>query len=551
MKSAAVFAAVLLATPAFAAPPKLIVAISVDQFSADLFAEYRGVVTGGLKRLQSGVVFPSGYQSHAATETCPGHTTLLSGIRPGRAGIPANDWFGMRGGKFDEIYCVEDESVPGSSHDNYTVSLKHLSSDYQPLGDRLKALTGSTTRVFAVSGKDRGATLMAGRNADQTWWYDWRVRGFTTYAGNDTSHIDAVIPALKGVNAKIATWVAKPTAPPPLPAACTRRINPVQVGKIVIGAGPEAPPRTDKPDNTAKDFRPTRALDGATLDVAESMVTANRLGQGAGTDVLAISLSGTDYIGHAYGTEGPEMCAQLTALDARLEHLFALLDQRKINYAVVLSADHGGFDAPERHDQHGYPAAERAATATAAPLLSAMLAKQFGWPDKLIENRAIGGDYWFTPAVPLDRRGEAARWLKDALLKDGAREIAAVFTHGELAAIPVPAGNPSLWTLAERARASFVPDRSGDIFVVLRHGLMPIPEGQRGYVATHGSPWDYDRRVPILFWWPTVKGFEQPFAVETVDILPTLAALIGLRMAPDSVDGRCLDLDPGAGNTCP
>lgn len=89
----------LAAGPVQAAPkpPKLVVVISVDQFSSDLFAEWRGKFSGGLKRMASGVVFPAGYQSHAATETCPGHATITSGIHPGRAGIAANDWFGMRG----------------------------------------------------------------------------------------------------------------------------------------------------------------------------------------------------------------------------------------------------------------------------------------------------------------------------------------------------------------------------------------------------------------------------------------------------------------------
>jgi predicted AlkP superfamily pyrophosphatase or phosphodiesterase len=97
-------ATMMVATPALAQtrapetkPPRLVVAISVDQFSSDLFAEWRGKFSGGMKRMTQGVVFPGGYQSHAATETCPGHSTILSGVHPGRAGIAANDWFGMRG----------------------------------------------------------------------------------------------------------------------------------------------------------------------------------------------------------------------------------------------------------------------------------------------------------------------------------------------------------------------------------------------------------------------------------------------------------------------
>ncbi len=544
-------ATLLAAAPAFAGakPPKLVVAISVDQFSSDLFSEWRGKYTGGMKRMTTGVVFPGGYQSHAATETCPGHSTILSGIRPGRAGIAANDWFGMRGEKYDEIYCVEDEDVAGSTHDNYTVSLKHLSEDWSTLGDRMKAVPGSKTRVFAVSGKDRGATMMAGRKADQTWWYDWRAKGFTTYETTDRSGVDAVVPALKTVNARIAQWLAKPSIPP-LPAVCSGKINPIAIGKLTVGKGAEDGPRTDKPDNTAKDFRATRALDIATLDIAESMVSANKLGRTGATDVLAISLSSTDYIGHAYGTEGPEMCGQMVSLDARLSHFFAALDRQKIDYVVALTADHGGFDAPERHAIHAWPAADRASLMLASQNLSAMLAKQFGWQGTLVENRALGGDYWFTPAVPGNRRAEAAAWLKANVEKQMAGQIAAVFTKGEIAELPVPTGNPALWSLAQRVRASFVPDRSGDIYVVLRNGQQPVPAGIRGAVATHGSPWDYDRRVPILFWRKGMVPFEQPQPVETVDILPTLGGLIGLSVPADTVDGRCLDLDAGPNSSC-
>jgi len=93
------------------------------------------------------------------------------------------------------------------------------------------------------------------------------------------------------------------------------------------------------------------------------------------------------------------------------------------------------------------------------------------------------------------------------------------------------------------------PPRSGDIVVALKPRVTPIADPARGYVATHGSFWDYDRRVPILFWRKGVRGFEQPLSVETVDIMPSLAALIGLPVS--GVDGHCLDLDEGPATTCP
>ena len=114
---------------------------------------------------------------------------------------------------------------------------------------------------------------------------------------------------------------------------------------------------------------------------------------------------------------------------------------------------------------------------------------------------------------------------------------------------PMATTPPELWTLLERARASYDPQRSGDLMVLLRPRITTIGAPGPYYVETHGSPWDYDRRVPILFWRKGMAGFEQPLSVETVDILPTLAATIGLPVS--GLDGRCLDLDAGAADTCP
>ncbi|MEQ1767773.1 MAG: hypothetical protein ABL859_10135, partial [Methylotenera sp.] len=129
--------------------------------------------------------------------------------------------------------------------------------------------------------------------------------------------------------------------------------------------------------------------------------------------------------------------------------------------------------------------------------------------------------------------------------------VAAVFTAEDLAKTPLPTGNPQDWSLKDRARASFDPARSGDVVVLLDRAVTPIPEAIPGlYVATHGSAFDYDRRVPMLFWRRGMRGFEQPAPVETIDIAPTLAALLGLRVPEGTFDGRCLDLDAGNGNTC-
>lgn len=142
-----------------------------------------------------------------------------------------------------------------------------------------------------------------------------------------------------------------------------------------------------------------------------------------------------------------------------------------------------------------------------------------------------------------------ARVLGEALAQYRAHpQVAAAFSADELGRIEIPATSPDRWTLAERARASFDPERSGDIIVVLRPYIDPIAEPD-GAVSTHGSPWDYDRRVPILFWRPGMVSSERLEPIATVDIMPTLAAMIGLDINTAAIDGKCLTAIPGV--ACP
>src|SRR5438045_744838 len=148
-------AAALLATSGAArvpAPPRLMIVISVDQLSADLWDEYRSQFTGGFARLASGTVFRNGYQSHAGTETCPGHSTILTGDHPSRTGIIGNIWIDQSIGRSDKsVYCAEDETQPGTSSIAYKVSPRHLL--VPTLGELMKQRWPASRNV-AVSGKD-------------------------------------------------------------------------------------------------------------------------------------------------------------------------------------------------------------------------------------------------------------------------------------------------------------------------------------------------------------------------------------------------------------
>lgn len=517
-----------------AGAPRLIVAISIDQFSADIFAQYRQHFTGGFSRLTQGAVFPAGYQSHAATETCPGHSTILTGNRPAHTGIIANSWIDQTvttGSKV--VYCAEDVARRTAGSKDYVASPVHLL--VPTLGEWMKKANPAARNV-AVSGKDRGALMMGGHDIDQVYW--WKGKQFVTLAGRELGETAVA------ENAEITTLLAKGAPAFPLPAWCGRQDRAVQAGDVTVGTGHFAL-KAGEPEQ----FRVSPRLDRATLDLATKLVDEQKLGKGAVPDILAVSLSATDYVGHATGTEGAEMCIQLTQLDLALGDFFASLDKRGIDYAVVLTADHGGFDIPERLHEQALEKSARVSPAVSAEALSAALGRKYGLePKGLILSDGASGDYWLRRDLDAGTKGKLIDDAKALLEADPQVEV--VLSAAEIAATPMPNRSPESWTLAERARASYNPLHSGDFVVFLKRGVVPIPAPRAGYVATHGSPWDYDRRVPILFWRKGMTGFEQPSGVETVDIAPSLAALIGLKIPQGAFDGRCLDLDGGTGNTC-
>lgn len=407
-------------------PPKLIVAISVDQFSADLFAQYRQRYTGGLARLTEGAVFPSGFQSHAATETCPGHSTLLTGVRPARNGIIANNWFEPGIARAEKrVYCAEDPTNPASTSSNPVVSADHLK--VPTLGEMMKAADPASRNV-AVSAKDRAVMMMGGHRIDEAYW--WKGGAFVTLAGR------ALAPAAVAENTAVAALL-KAGAPAFVPPAwCAPRDRAVQAGKVTLGTGRFALEPGKEPQ-----FRASPRMDAATVDLAIGLADALQLGKGAAPDVLSVSLSATDYIGHAVGTEGMEMCIQMAQLDASIGRLLSHLDAAGIDYVAVLSADHGGIDTSERLDQQALPRADRVDPALTPGELGKAVAKRTGLSVEgpLLYGDGPFGDFWFSAALTPAQKAQAVQAL--VAIARAHPQVAAVFTHDELARTPLPAGS--------------------------------------------------------------------------------------------------------------
>ena len=287
------------------------------------------------------------------------------------------------------------------------------------------------------------------------------------------------------------------------------------------------------------------------MAAAENILEELKRGPLGLTDVLVVSLSGTDRIGHGYGTQGPEMCEQILRLDAALGAFLDRLDDIPGGVALVLTSDHGGSDMVERMTAHGNPDARRGDDGLSVRI-NAALREQFDLDFDPLRSSAGGIIVADGEGVGLAEpmRGQIVEAAVEMLNADPL--VALAVARDELLADPIPAEpNPELLTLREKLRLSTVEGRSPDILRAYRPFLNG---GGRvgGTVSSHGSPWDYDRRVPIIFWRAggEGRGQERFWPIRTVDIAPTLAAVLGIEPQGE-VDGRCVELGWSETPACP
>jgi predicted AlkP superfamily pyrophosphatase or phosphodiesterase len=410
-------------------------------------------------------------------------------------------------------------------------------------GDWLKAVSPKS-RVFGVSGKDRGAITMSGHQADGAFWYQPGF-GFTTFV-REGQTAEGRLKPVAAFNARLAADLKKHPFTWDYDKASAKRCKTLEAdyetgGRAWRSALP-IPAATDEAGKQ-RDLYASPYTDQVTLELAQNLRETYGLGDGPQVDVLTVSLSATDFIGHRYGTRGPEMCDQITRLDDRLGAFLNSLDKVKGGVLVVLTADHGAGDFAERLHDEGY-GTERVIGKPWVAKLNAQLRSDLGlsW-DPLIADGGIDQIYVVGPDRKAPSLADRARVTAAAVAlinKDPA--VAEAFDSNVLltmAAAPADA-SPEELSVAERLRRSAYPGRVGDILIAFRPNRVPATAGAT-YVSTHGSPWDYDRRVPILFWWKGATPHERVLPLDTVDIAPTLAAVTGVK-PPTDLDGVCRPL---------
>ncbi|MBK1976175.1 alkaline phosphatase family protein [Brevundimonas diminuta] len=493
--------------------PPLVVFISVDAFGSDLFNRWRPYFTGGLARLaDEGVVYPNAYAAHGVTETCAGHATMITGAYPRRHGITANSWYDTATGEV--IGCA---SAPASEEAGDRAGPWRLA--VSTLGDWMKE-ADPASRVFSISGKHYAAAMMGGHRADGVFSYD--MRGEFAAGGGD--------PAAPAVVEALNRAAGRPLRPARSPSArCQAHVRP---GEETIGG--ELPDITD--------------LDAVTLEGAWSLAENHQLGRNGSPDLLAISLSATDVIGHVFGASSWRMCEQMLDLDRMLGAFLDRLEAAELQAVIVLTADHGQSDTPDVLVAQGYPATY--ITTILTDLNSEMRSRfNLDHPPVVtgtgphspqgdaIQLYAVGPDERAL-AEPLRTQVLAAAldWLK------ARPEVRTAFTADELASPPAP-DVPDEMSILDRMALSHAPARSGDIMVVYQPYTTMLVAMPGRIAASHGSPYDYDRRIPLIFWSSDLNPDHRHLPVSQVDVAPTLADRMSLSI-DTMLDGRVLPVWP-------
>jgi predicted AlkP superfamily pyrophosphatase or phosphodiesterase len=512
-------AASLLAVKALAAPsrnggiykkPKLVLTIVVDQFRYDYTTRFQADYNAGLAKLLSkGAVFTNAHYEHFPTVTAVGHSTILSGATPSLSGIVGNEWYDYATKK--QVTSVSDESAkllggtPG----------KRASSPNQLLvssiGDELKLAQKGTAKVIGISIKDRAAILPAGRMADGAYWFD-------DISGNFVS----------------STWYFKD-----LPG-WTGEFNKSRAADQFLGQvwTPIGNP-AGKPFNTmpavanSKYFKlMERTPYGSQLLelFAEKAIEAEQLGRHDMTDLLSVSFSSNDYLGHAVGPHDPQVRDMSIRTDRIIGRLLQFVDARigLDNVLVVFTADHGVSPLPEFMEKNKMPGGRMSDQAVLDAVRTALTAK-YG-PGEWVVGKS-------GPSPYLNRDLIREKKLNAAEVQDTAAQavrelphISRVYTREQLRQGAFPDDR-----IGHRIRNGFNGQRGTDLFIVADPYWLFEKTG-----TSHGLPYNYDSHVPVIFMGKGIQPGRYDRAIAVNDIAPTLATMLEIE-TPSGAEGRVLE----------
>ncbi len=480
--------------PRFNERPKLVVGIVVDQMRWDYLSRYYDQFTpNGFRRmLDQGYSFNNCLIDYVPTVTAIGHTSAYTGTSPAFHGICGNNFY-IDG---RSVYCCTDTTVQAVGSDNQRAGrMSPVNLLATTIGDQLRLHTDFRSKVVGVSYKDRAAILPAGHSANAAYWLDTKNRQFVT----STYYMDELPQWAKDYNAKLLkNKVFK------------------QLGKD-IGLSPET--------------------GHITADMAIAALDGERLGQGSETDMLCVSFSETDVIGHKWSTRGEHTDEAYLELDKDIARLFDALDARvgRGNYIAFLTADHGAAHNEkfmQENRLHGGPWLSQ----ELKPNLEKYIASKLGNTRDVVLGIV---DYRFY----LDHDGIRQQGLDLQRVKDVAIEylrqsphLSFVVDYEKAAHSPIPA------VLRDRILMGYNFHRSGDIIVAVEPGYYEVGSWSSPVGTTHGEWNPYDAHIPLLFYGWKVPHGEKSAEVHITDIAPTVCALLHIQQ-PNGCVGHALGFE--------
>ena len=530
-------------------PPRLAVVISLDQFRADYLMRFRPYFSeGGFKRLlEGGADFQNCHYRHSITQTAPGHATILSGVHANLHGITSNEWLDRE--SWEMINSVEDRDSPlvginpaelGPVAAANPAKTGRSPRNFQAMtvGDQLKQRFGTDAKVFAASNKDRSAILLGGKKADAAYWDENGTIVTARYYRDTLPAWVQAFNAERRVHATFGkTW--------------ERLLDPAIYDAVqgpddapgeaeIVGFGRTFPKKVNGGKDTITPAFYT-AFDNSPFsaeflgEFVERAIREEKLGHHAATDLLGVSFSQIDTIGHNYGPQSHEIMDSVVRMDRVLARLLDCIDREVglTKCVVVLTADHGAAPLPEQVEaMRASSSGGRVKTAEMDATVRRALETAFcPLPEK---------EYWFTrdnagyhlrPSALAARNvgaKDAAQVMKDAIAP--LPYIAETYTRDELmTADVVGESHRSMMRRSYRAAS----DR--DVVYVFRPNFL----SKAGSGTSHGTPYDYDTHVPQLWFGAGVPRGVHSERVGVDDIAPTLAGLLGVS-APPEAKGRRL-----------
>lgn len=512
--------------------PKLVVGIVVDQMRHDYIYRYWNKFgNGGFKKIiNEGYFYKNAHFNYVPTYTGPGHASIYTGTSPATHGIISNDWFVKETGKM--TYCTEDDQVKTVGSDSKAGLMSPKNLLVTTIGDELKLATNQTSKVFAISLKDRSSILPAGHSANGAFWFDGSVGKFIS-----STHYMNQLPV----------WVTD--------------FNNQQLAKKYLSQGwntlypidtymesiadknnyEQAPNKKDVPvfpyeyskqldKNNFEIIKATPYGNAITKDIALACLKAEQLGQGKQTDMLCVSFSSTDYVGHSYGPRSVEVEDVYLRLDKDLEELLNYLNTNvgKDNYVLFLTADHGACDVPAHLKDLKIPGGyinESELTKT----IKSFCQSQYG--DSLVSE-------YVNQQIFLNESKMAALKLnKFAVEHTLANYMLSI--KGIAEAYPsevLKYENFTDGTFKYLIQKGYNHVRSGNVAVAYNPAWMEYHD--KG--TTHGASYSYDTHVPVLFYGKGIPKGTSVRKINVVDIAPTISLLLNMSF-PNGTTGKPLE----------